>query len=79
MAAHFQDMHISSNYEQNPLPSTSSAGCDPQPSCSSAGDDTCLDLDMDEAKNVHPRLIISEELKRIQHEPLLPDAILSKL
>ncbi|XP_015113053.1 uncharacterized protein LOC107038470 isoform X2 [Diachasma alloeum] len=83
MAAHFRNMHISSHYSPTPVPSTSSACSPPQPSTSTTTD---VEIDVDPApvnledgKSMHPRLVISEELKRLQNEPLLPASLLSKL
>ncbi|XP_043289410.1 bromodomain-containing protein DDB_G0280777-like isoform X2 [Venturia canescens] len=85
MAAHFQDMHISSNYSENSA-GVSSGVREPQPCCSTSNDDIHIDLDMENdptrlenGKSVHPRLVISEELKRLQQEPLLPGSLLAKL
>ncbi|XP_066594577.1 probable myosin light chain kinase DDB_G0279831 [Prorops nasuta] len=84
MAAHFQDLHISNNYQsQNPTPSTSSAIDD-----IAQINENSLDLDMEGASNIldiqtarnpEPKLIISEELKRLQQEPILPQSLVSKL
>lgn len=85
MAAHFQDMHISSNYSHSAIPSTSGTS-EPQPCCSTSTSNNCIDLDVDtnsggveDSKSIHPRLVISEELKRLQQEPMLPASLLSKL
>lgn len=79
MTAHFKSLRISSIHEtESPVPSTSS-------SCSHRQLDMDLDVDGRNAINgeqltgVHPRLILSEELKRIQEEPILPSTLLSKL
>ena len=36
-------------------------------------------VDAERAKSGHPRLMLSEELKRLQQEPILPTSLLSKL
>ncbi|XP_029659557.1 rho GTPase-activating protein gacM-like isoform X1 [Formica exsecta] len=79
MTAHFKSLRISSIHEtESPVPSTSS-------SCSHRQLDMDLDVDGRNAINgeqltdVHPRLVLSEELKRIQEEPILPSTLLSKL
>lgn len=80
MAAHFKDLHISSNYEtENPVPSTSAGH-----TSSFSHKQGNMDLDVDavtseQTDELHPRLIISEEVKRMQQEPILPSTILSKL
>ncbi|XP_078037749.1 uncharacterized protein LOC144470453 [Augochlora pura] len=84
MAAHFKDLHISPNYQPQspPIPSTSVA--DAQVTSS---EELNMDLevgvtnlgDADVAKSGHPKLILSEELKRIQPEPVIPPSLLSKL
>jgi len=46
-----------------------------------------MDLDVDatnalnteQTSNLHPRLVLSEELKRMQEEPILPSTLISKL
>ncbi|KAG7203863.1 hypothetical protein KM043_017917 [Ampulex compressa] len=83
MAAHFKDMHISSNYHaETAMPSTSKLNAS-----SIAHKQLNMDLDleatnaidMDQVKSSHPRLILSEEIKRLQQEPILPTTLLSKL
>lgn len=82
IAAHFKDLHISSNYEsESPVPSTSTAH-----TSSSCHKQLDMDLDVDAANSVnkqtnelHPRLVLSEELKRMQEEPILPSTLISKL
>lgn len=82
MAAHFKGLHISPNYQQqSSVPSTSTANSQPV-----TPKELNMELEMD-ATNVidanqiktGPRLILSEELKRIQQEPILPNSLLSKL
>lgn len=75
MAAHFRNMHISTNY------SSTSTDCNPQPSTSSKIDLTADTTpgNIEDGKSMHPRLVMSDELKRLQHEPLLPASLLSKL
>ncbi|KZC12655.1 PREDICTED: ras guanine nucleotide exchange factor Y-like isoform X2 [Dufourea novaeangliae] len=83
MAAHFKDLHISPNYQSlSPLPSTSTA--DTQ---SVLSKELNMDLDMgttntvdsDQTKSRHSKLILSDELKKLQPEPILPSSLLSKL
>lgn len=79
MAAHFKDLHISSNYQQHsPVPSTSTADTQPLPSR-----ELNMELEIDAANTDQlksgPRLILSEELKRLKKEPILPNSLLSKL
>nr|XP_031831896.1 anaphase-promoting complex subunit 1-like isoform X2 [Nomia melanderi] len=83
MAAHFRDLHISSTYQQqSPVPSTSTADADLV-----SHKELNMDLeigaasivDPDQAKSGHPKLILSEELKRMQPEPIIPSSLLSKL
>lgn len=78
MTAHFKSLRISSIHEnENPAPSTSA----------SSSTHTQLDMDVDgrnavndeQLPGMHPRLVLSEELKRMQEEPILPSTILSKL
>ncbi|XP_029167475.1 uncharacterized protein LOC114937970 isoform X2 [Nylanderia fulva] len=78
MTAHFKSLRISSIHEtENPVPSTST----------SSSTHTQLDMDVDgrnkindeQLTGMHPRLVLSEELKRMQEEPILPSTILSKL
>jgi len=46
-----------------------------------------MDLDVDgtniinteQTSELHPRLVLSEELKRMQEEPILPTTLMSKL
>lgn len=81
IAAHFKDLRISSKYEsENPVPSTSTAHT--SSSCHKQ-----LDMDVDgtnmtnteQTSELHPRLVLSEELKRMQEEPILPSTLISKL
>lgn len=83
MTAHFKDLHISSNYQsQSPVPSTSTTDAQPGPSV-----ELNMELEMgaanpvevDQVKTGQCRLVLSEELKRLQLEPLLPSLLLSKL
>ncbi|KAL0105716.1 hypothetical protein PUN28_015882 [Cardiocondyla obscurior] len=83
ITAHFKDLHISSNFEtEHPVPSTSTAHT--SSSCHKLLD---MDLDVDAANTInteqtnelHPRLVLSEELKRLQEEPILPTTLISKL
>lgn len=74
MAAHFQGLQISPSTADDSryaVPSTSKA--DPL-------DIDQQDIDMDiQNQSSEPRLVISEELKKIQQEPLIPISLLSKL
>ncbi|XP_033332717.1 uncharacterized protein LOC117224122 isoform X2 [Megalopta genalis] len=83
MAAHFKDLHISPNYQpQSPVPSTSVAEAQVTPT-----EELNMDLevgvtnlvDADLAKSGQPKLVLSEELKRLQPEPVIPPSLLSKL
>lgn len=83
MAAHFKDLHISSNYQpQSSVPSTSTAGTHPTVLSKELNMELEMDatnvVDADQAKSGHPRLVLSEELKRLQQEPILPSSLLSK-
>lgn len=72
MASHFQGLRISSNYNcQNSVPSTSAIS-DP------GGIVEPIEVERNDGSE-QPRLIISEELKRLQEEPLIPISLLSKL
>lgn len=80
MTAHFKSLRISSIHEaESPVPSTSAS--------SSSSRQLDMDLDVDgrntingeQLTGVHPRLVLSEELKRMQEEPILPTTLLSKL
>lgn len=82
MAAHFKDLHISCNRRsESSVPSTSKVDT------SFPHKQSDMELDVDTASNaintdqanVHPRLVLSEELKRMQQEPILPSTLLSKL
>ncbi|KAK0167635.1 hypothetical protein PV327_005006 [Microctonus hyperodae] len=80
MAAHFSDMHISSNFSPIPVPSTSH-NYNPEPLTSS---EVQLNIngnsgDLENGKGIQPKLVISDELKRLQQETLLPASLLSKL
>lgn len=83
IAAHFKDLRISSNYEsESSVPSTSTVH-----TSSSRHKQLDMDLDVDatnvanteQTSELHPRLILSEELKRMQEEPILPSTLISKL
>ncbi|XP_076761785.1 uncharacterized protein LOC143429852 isoform X2 [Xylocopa sonorina] len=81
MAAHFKDLHISSNYQSESVSSVSTADKQPIPPR-----ELNMELEMDAASigetdqvKSGPRLVLSEELKRIQQEPILPNCLLSKL
>lgn len=77
MAAHFKNMHISTSFTSPQIP-TSAATESPTATCS----DVEFNIDgipdaVDDGKC--PRLVMSEELKRLQQEPLLPASLLTKL
>lgn len=83
MAAHFKDLHISPNYQpQSPVASTSTADAQTAPAR-----ELNMELELEAANAIeadqmtpgHPRLVLSEELKRLQQEPILPSSLLSKL
>ncbi|XP_014238141.2 uncharacterized protein LOC106659901, partial [Trichogramma pretiosum] len=73
MAQHFQSLYISGNGSnaQDPVPSTSGA------SSSNVLPDESIAIDMDESAS--PRLVISDELKKLTQEPILPSTLLSKM
>ncbi|XP_012541737.1 rho GTPase-activating protein gacHH isoform X2 [Monomorium pharaonis] len=82
ITAHFKDLHISSNYESNnPVPSTSTAHtaspCYKQ--LNTDLDDSTKTINAEQTSELHPRLVLSEELKRMQEEPILPSTLISKL
>lgn len=83
MTAHFKDLRISSNYQpRSPVPSTSAADAQSAPLRDLNMDlelEAANAVDADRAKSGHPRLMLSEELKRFQQEPILPTSLLSKL
>ncbi|CAK9823419.1 hypothetical protein ANTRET_LOCUS1769, partial [Anthophora retusa] len=79
MAAHFKELHISSNYQpQSPVPSTSTAETPPIPPKE-------LNMELDtEAANTEQvksenRIVLSETMRRLQQDPILPISLLSKL
>ncbi|KAJ8679082.1 hypothetical protein QAD02_014869 [Eretmocerus hayati] len=81
MSQHFQGLHISPHTvnAQEPGPSTSTAG---NHSCvvgTKSMDLNSLNSSEVNANNWEPKLVVSEELKRLQEEPLLPPSLLSKL
>ncbi|XP_031782349.1 probable WRKY transcription factor protein 1 isoform X1 [Nasonia vitripennis] len=80
MAQHFRGLYISPNAAnaQDPGPSTSAARQSTGQFATNAEMDMPNTVDADE-NNDHPRLVISEELKRLQQEPILPSSLLSKL
>ncbi|XP_051154855.1 putative uncharacterized protein DDB_G0291786 isoform X2 [Leptopilina boulardi] len=73
MAAHFQQLHISHNSTEL------------NQSCNQFNSQGDLEMDssnlIDFEKKIKPqaKLILSEELKRLQEEPIIPSSILSKL
>lgn len=70
MAAHFQQLHISPNSTQT---------CNQfNPQEDLEMDSTNL-IDFEKMKKPQAKLILSEELKRLQEEPIIPSSILSKL
>ncbi|XP_019698610.1 uncharacterized protein LOC105186752 isoform X3 [Harpegnathos saltator] len=82
MAAHFKDLHISGNGRSE---SSTSSTSTVDRSFSHKQSDMDLDVDTTnntintDQTNIHPRLVLSEELKRMQQEPILPSTLLSKL
>ncbi|XP_058805926.1 von Willebrand factor A domain-containing protein DDB_G0286969-like isoform X2 [Phymastichus coffea] len=81
MTQHFQDMHISNNtfIAQEAGPSTSTTSILSNTVKPSSVDvDITKTVEIDENK-IQPRLIISDELKNIQTDPILPSSLLSKL
>lgn len=82
MAAHFKSLRISSTSESE---NSMSSSTDHTLSFSYKQSDMDLDVDATNAVNtsqkgdIHPRLVLSEELKRMQQEPILPSTLLSKL
>lgn len=81
MAAHFKDLHISCNRQ-----SESSVNSTVDTSFPHKQSDMDLDVDAgnntinsDQANHTRPRLVLSEELKRMQQDPILPSTLLSKL
>ncbi|XP_076294088.1 uncharacterized protein LOC143215662 [Lasioglossum baleicum] len=82
MAAHFKDLHISPNY-QSQSPTTSTVVTDAQ--VSSPGELNmdlevgATNLDADPTKSGQPKLVLSEEIKRLQPDPVIPPSLLSKL
>ncbi|XP_046589003.1 putative mediator of RNA polymerase II transcription subunit 26 isoform X2 [Neodiprion lecontei] len=84
MASHFQGLHISSNYQaQNSPPSTSTAHS-PQRVCNNleymnSNMESAEGINLDQNDCRKPRLVISEEVRRLQEEPLIPTSLLSKL
>lgn len=81
MTQHFQDMHISTNAlnAQNAGPSTSACSNVPNVSQSSSVDVDIINPIEVEESNDQPRLVISDELKNLSSEPILPSSILAKL
>lgn len=76
MAAHFKDLRISCNQEsESSMPSTSSGRKQQVEMDVEAGNATKAE----QMSGIHPRLVLSEELKRLQQEPILPSSFLNKL
>lgn len=80
MAQHFQGLYISPNAQAQAPTSSSSSSCDISQnlrlSNSSAGLPDLVEINDSDST---PRLIISEELKKLHQEPILPNSLLSKL
>lgn len=78
MAAHFKKLDISSNYQSQPcVPSASKSEAQ---TVSRKGVNMELEIDTDAGQlKSGLRLVLSEELKRLQKEPILPNSLLSKL
>ncbi|XP_043482236.1 uncharacterized protein LOC122511193 isoform X1 [Leptopilina heterotoma] len=70
MAAHFQQLHISPNSTQT---------CNQFNSQEDLEMDSTNLIDFEKMKKPQAKLILSEELKRLQEEPIIPSSILSKL
>lgn len=80
IAAHFKDLHISSNYEsESPVPSTSTAHTSSSCHKQLDMDVEATNMNNEQTSELHPRLVLSEELKRMQEEPILPSTLISKL
>lgn len=83
MAAHFKELHISPNYHPHSTsPSTSTDSVDQFPAKQLNMElelDATNAVDSDQVKSIQPRLVLSEELKRLQQDPILPSSLLSKL
>lgn len=76
MTAHFKSLRISSIHEaENSVPSTSTSSRS-QLNMDVDGRNT---INSEQLPGVHTRLVLSEELKRMQEEPILPSPLLSKL
>lgn len=83
MAAHFKELHISPSYHQQaPVPSTSGSGIQEVPNKELNMElelDSANAIQADQAKTGPPRLVLSEELKELQQDPILPSSLFSKL
>lgn len=81
MAQHFKGLHISNNVfdTQESMPYISTVNNAKNiPKCSNVDLNCSNSLDLN-TNTSEPRLIISEEIKNLQKEPILPSSLLSKL
>ncbi|XP_012280462.1 uncharacterized protein LOC105699759 isoform X2 [Orussus abietinus] len=85
MAAHFRDLHISPDYQsQVSIPSTSTGRPSyvlPSKTEPFGGLEigSTNSLGMEDNKDVQPKLVLSDEIRNLQTEPILPMSLLSKL
>ena len=83
MAAHFREMHIDPQYQAAAASQPSTSEIPPQQGYNQFDSDLDLEMDgtnvVEQVENPQPKLVLSEELKRLQEEPLLPASLLSKL
>lgn len=83
MAAHFRQMHIDPQYQPTADSQPSTSVILPQQGYNQFVSDFDLEMDgtslVEQAKKPQPKLVFSEELKRLKEEPLLPVSLLSKL
>ena len=76
MAQHFRELYISPN--NSPMTTAQESASLPPVATSSCDIEASSSLDIDENIS-QPRLVISDEIKRLQQEPILPTQLLSKL
>ncbi|XP_033211536.1 uncharacterized protein LOC117169320 isoform X2 [Belonocnema kinseyi] len=83
MAAHFRQMHIDPQYQPTADAQPSTSVIPPQQGYNQFFPDCDLEMDgaslVEQVKKPQPKLVFSEELKRLKEEPLLPVSLLSKL
>ncbi|XP_046734637.1 putative uncharacterized protein DDB_G0289963 isoform X4 [Diprion similis] len=84
IASHFQGLHISSNYQAQNSPPATSTSHSPPNVCNNleymnSNMESAEGVDFDQNDCRKPRLVLSEEVRRLQEEPLIPAALLSKL